>query len=280
MKRRLEQVVIFGATSAIAAGTARSLARQGARLALCARNSGRLEELAGELRGLGAAQVDCFPMEARDRRSLEFACQAAFERLGRIDGVLIAQGVLSDQQACDASVEALLEAIEVNGTSALYLAHRAAQQLEQQAAGCLAFIGSGAGVRGRRSTHAYGAAKALVQVYLEGVRARLHRCGVGVLTVFPCFVDSPMTAYLPKRLRFVDPDLAGQRIHQAMLQQRDLLYIPRWWRLALCLARNAPEFLVKRSRSEERFAAGLKTRQAGPSEQGQDPPGPSSGLVE
>lgn len=266
MSRRrlaLEKVAVFGATSAIARATVLRFAAEGAVLFLAARNAERLATLADEARAAGARAVTSAPMDAEQRESLDAAFDAACAALGRLDAVLIAHGDLPDQLAIESDREAVWRCLAVNGTSAVWLASRAAERLEAQGHGCLAAISSGAGERGRRSTYTYGAAKAMVTVYLQGLRARLHRHGIPVVTVLPCFVDSPMTSPLPARLRWIRPDAAAERIVAAMRRGDDVVHVPRWWRLALFVARNAPEALVKRSRSEERFADRLRRARDG-----------------
>ncbi len=258
----MRRVVVFGATSAIASGTARCFARQGAELVLVARNVQRSEMLAQELLLLGAAEVHRLGFEAERLETLPDTLAAVEAVLPTWDGVLIAHGAMPDQAGTEQDAEQLLRSLAVNGTSAVLLAQQVALKLERQGHGTLAVIGSGAGVRGRRSTYTYGAAKAMLAVYCEGLRARLHRSGIPVLTVLPCFVDSPMTAYLPRYLRWIQPDRAGARIHRAMLAGKDHVHIPRVWALALWLTRNLPSGLLKRSRSEERFAAKLAAAHA------------------
>ena len=139
---------------------------------------------------------------------------------------------------------------------------RIADLFERQRRGCIAVLSSAAGERGRRSTYVYGMAKGLVTVYLQGLRARLFPAGVSVLTIFPVFVDTQMTAHLPAAARRISPRLAGRRIHRAMLRGTDVLYVPRYWRLAVWLARNLPEALFKRSTMEQRFLEKVGTSDA------------------
>jgi decaprenylphospho-beta-D-erythro-pentofuranosid-2-ulose 2-reductase len=264
MSTSMRRIVVFGATSAMARATARCFAVEGAELVLAARDAKALAALADELRQAGAVAVHTTAFDAAHLESLAGTFAAALEAMPVWDAVLIAHGEMPDQQRTEQDVDELMRSLTVNGSSAVWLANRSAALFEQQGHGCLAVIGSGAGVRGRRSTYSYGAAKAMLAVYCEGLRARLHRIGVPVLTVLPCFVDSPMTAYLPRRLRWIRPETAGARIHRAMRAGKDHVFIPGAWRLALMVARNLPEALLKRSRSEERFAARLAQAKGSP----------------
>lgn len=251
----MKRVLLVGATSAMAQAVARLFAAEGARLCLAARDRASRAALAADLRARGAVQVHESDLRADALDTLSSLLPETLAALGGLDAVLIAHGELPDQAAAEADPAELMRSVTVNGLSVLWLATQLANHFEAQGHGCIAVISSGAGARGRRSTYAYGAAKGMVTLFLQGLRARLHRSGVSVVTILPCFVDTPMTAYLPRSLRWISPAHAGARIHRAMQRGTDVVHIPRLWRVALWLARNLPESLAKRSRSEERLAA-------------------------
>lgn len=249
----MRKILIVGATSGIASATAREFAKRGAALFLVGRRAERLAAVAADLRVLGAADVRIATWEATDLAAIDRLLDAAVDELGGLDAVLVAHGALPDQKRCEADPDEMLRALTVNGTSVVRLTMRVADLFERQRHGCIAVVSSVAGERGRRSTYVYGMAKALVTVHLQGLRARLFPAGVAVLTIFPVFVDTQMTAHLPPAARRVPAALAGRRIHSAMSRGADVLYVPRYWRIAAWLARNLPEALMKRSRMEQRF---------------------------
>src|SRR6185437_13999870 len=109
---------------------------------------------------------------------------------GDPDLVLIAHGTLGDQRACERSVDLTLKELTTNGLSVIGLCTLLAPRLAAQGTGTLAVISSVAGDRGRQSNYVYGSAKALVTAFMSGLRQRLHRHGVTVLTIKPGFVDT------------------------------------------------------------------------------------------
>jgi short-subunit dehydrogenase len=254
----MDKVLIVGATSGIASATAREFAKRGASLFLVGRDAERLSAVAADLRVLGAAVVRTSCWEATDLDAIDTLLGDAVAGLGGLDAVLIAHGMLPDQERCESDPDELMRTLTINGLSVVRLAMRIADLFERQRRGCLAVLGSAAGERGRRSTYIYGMAKGLVTVCLQGLRARLFPAGVSVLTIFPVFVDTQMTAHLPARARRVSPRLAGRRIHRAMLRGADVIYVPRYWRFAVWLARNLPEAWFKRSRMEQRYLERVK----------------------
>lgn len=247
-------LLVAGATATLAQEALARFARDGTHLVLAARDTARAEALASRLRAGGARSVDVLRFEAREAGAGTALVETALVLRPELDAVLVAQGVLHDQRALDADATLLADSLRVNGTSAVEVLMRAAQHLEARGGGVLAAIGSGAAVRGRRCTYGYGMGKALVHVCTQGLRARLHPHGVRVVLVLPSFVDTPMTAGLPRWMRHVTPEEVGARIHAAMTHGGDVVHVPRWWRLCLAATRFAPEAVVKRSRREERFA--------------------------
>jgi hypothetical protein len=249
----MNKILIVGATSDIAFATAREFATRGAFLFLVGRNPARLSAVAADLRVRGATGVGTRSWEATDLEAIDPLVDEAVACLGGLDAVLVAHGVLPDQQRCESDPDALMQALAINGLSVVRLTMRIADLFERQRHGCIAVLSSAAGERGRRSTYVYGMAKGLVTVHLQGLRARLFHAGVSVLTIFPAFVDTQMTAHLPAAARRIPARHAARRIHRAMVRGADVIYVPRYWRLAAWLARNLPEALVKRSRMEQRF---------------------------
>jgi short-subunit dehydrogenase len=240
--------LIIGATSAMAEHTTRRLAADGDHLYLAARDPARLEVLAADLRVRGAAEVQVLPaFDAADPQSSAPLLQAVADTIPRLDLVLIAHGRLPDQTACTADSDRAAEAVEINFLSPLRLCTPLANRMQAQGSGTLAVIGSVAGLRGRQSNYIYGAAKGGLQIYLQGLRNRLHPHGVRVLTLLPGFVDSPMTAHLPKGPLFVSADRAGALIYRALTRSKaDVVYIPGFWRLIFWIIRAIPESIFKK----------------------------------
>ncbi len=241
-------MVIVGATSAMAAEAARAYAEGGARLFLTGRNPERLAAIADDLRARGAGQVDTAVLDLLDIGSHEAVLERAIMALGELDVVLVAHGILPDQGGCETSVAQTLAAVDVNFRSTVAFLTPLANRLEMQRRGTLAVITSVAGDRGRQSNYVYGATKGGLGIFLQGLRNRLHRSGVVVLTLKPGFVDTPMTGQLAKNPLYASARSAGKAIHRAIEAGRDVAYIPWFWRPIMCVVNNLPEALFKRLR--------------------------------
>lgn len=242
----MANVVIIGASSAIAEAAARRWAAQGDRLFLVARRAERLADMAADLTVRGACAVDTRVLDLCDSSRHEALVADLFETLGSVDVVLVAHGTLGDQPAAERSYATALQELTSNGLSVISLLTPLANRLQQQRRGVIAVIGSVAGDRGRQSNYVYGSAKALVATFLQGLRNRLYCHGVHVLTIKPGFVDTPMTAHLPKGPLWASSDAVAEGILKAIRKRRNVVYLPGFWCLIMLVIRHIPECVFKR----------------------------------
>jgi short-subunit dehydrogenase len=242
----VRKVLIVGATSAIAEATARILAERGATLYLVARNEARLAAVAADLLVRGSPRVGSEILDANDFAAHEAMLARAESFLDGFDTVLIAHGTLSDQKACQGSVELTLREINTNALSVVALLTPIAERFAQRRAGTIAVISSVAGDRGRASNYVYGSAKALVTAFLSGQRQRLSKCGVNVVTIKPGFVDTPMTAAFDKGPLWARPESIARGIVRALDRGSGTVYLPGFWRLIMLVIRAIPESLFLR----------------------------------
>jgi short-subunit dehydrogenase len=237
-----QKVIVLGALSAIAEAAARVWAGQGAHLLLAGRDASRLDAIAADLRTRGA-KVETL---AADLAAVEpgMAFAEMTQRLGGVDVVLIAYGVLGDQQAAETSLSEAQRLLALNFTSAAGWCLAAARKLEKQGHGSLVVIGSVAGDRGRASNYVYGAAKAGLGVLVQGIAHRLAGSGARAVLIKPGFVDTPMTAHIPnKGLLWAKPQDVAQIIVKAAApgaRTGPIVYAPGFWRWIMSAVRLTP----------------------------------------
>jgi short-subunit dehydrogenase len=239
----MKKILIVGATSAMAEACARLWAQQGDHLFLAARNAPQLQSLAADLQTRGAAKVGTRVFDANQHEQHAPLLADATQTLGGLDTVLIAHGTLTDQDRAQYDVPYALAEIGTNGLSVIALLTLVALQLEQQGHGAIAVISSVAGDRGRQSNYVYGSAKAMVSAFTSGLRQRLAKKGVHVVTVKPGFVDTPMTAHLPKGPLWAKPEQVAKDISRAVDSGRSIVYTPGFWRLIMLIIKSIPEFV-------------------------------------
>ncbi|MBV1884305.1 MAG: SDR family oxidoreductase [Pseudomonadales bacterium] len=242
----MKNVLIIGATSAIAHATARLYAQHGAQLYLIGRNKEKLDINASDLQVLGASSVFVDVVDLDDVSAHQGLIDRCINQLNSIDIALIAHGTLADQAEIQTSYEKTLEALTTNGLSYLSLLTRLANYFEPQRKGTIAVISSVAGDRGRQSNYIYGTAKAAVSTFTQGLRNRLAKSGVNVLTIKPGFVDTPMTADFDKSALWASPEKVGAEIFEAIKRGKDIIYTPFFWRYIMIVIKSIPEILFKK----------------------------------
>lgn len=244
-----QTILIIGATSGIAEAVARRYAQQGARLFLVARSSEKLQAMTADLCARGAREVQSFVMDANDSGLIPPMLELAWKAFGSIGVALVAHGTLPDQSRTETDIPYAVGEFRTNAESVIACLAGLAGRFEPQGTGVIAVMGSVAGDRGRASNYLYGAAKAAVDTYASGLRARLFSSGVHVLTVKPGFVATSMTAdlNLPARLT-ATPERVALDIQRAITQRRDVLYTPWFWQWIMLIIRWLPAVIFKRMR--------------------------------
>ncbi|HVO42510.1 MAG TPA: SDR family oxidoreductase [Aggregatilineales bacterium] len=242
------KLMIIGGTSAIAFEAAKRFAAEGAEILILDREPERMEAVKADLLVRGAKRVERITAETAEVANQQALLDKAIELFGGIESVLIAYGTLSDQAACQRSVETTLKELHVNAISVIAWLTILANYFEQRRSGTIAVISSVAGDRGRGSNYVYGAAKATLTAFLSGLRSRMAKVGVSVLTVKPGMVDTPMTAHLRKSPLFASPQKVGGDIYRAMRRGQDVIYSPWYWRYIMLVIVLLPEGIFKRTR--------------------------------
>ena len=236
----MKKILIIGATSAIAEATARIWAKRGDELFLVARNQERLNLMTKDLKVRGAPEVHCYCIDVNNFDQHSSMLDKAFEVLGAIDIVLIAHGSLSDQKECEQSVDLTMQEIRTNALSGIALLTQLANRFEIQGRGTITAIGSVAGDRGRASNYVYGSAKAMVTTFTSGLRQRLYKSGISVVTIKPGFVDTPMTAEFKKGLLWVKPEKVAKEIAVACDKKNGEFYVPKFWWIVMLFIKLLP----------------------------------------
>lgn len=243
----MKRVLIVGATSAIAEATARLMAGRGYSLHLAGRKAERLEVIARDLTQRGAVVAGYTVFDAEQMCTAPgLLLDAAQAQMGGLDAILIAHGTLPNQMECIEQAAVALKEFRTNAMSIIGLVTEVANRFSKQGAGSIIVISSVAGDRGRQSNYVYGAAKGAVTIFLQGLRNRLHKSGVQVLTVKPGFVDTPMTQNFKKGFLWANPAAIAKGILRGMDKRKDEIYLPGFWSIVMFIIRHLPEWIFKR----------------------------------
>ena len=242
----MKKILIIGATSAIAEATARIWAQRGDELFLVARNQERLNSVTKDLKVRGAPEVNSYCMDVNNLDQHSSMFDKAFGVLGTIDIVLIAHGTLSNQKDCEQSVDLTMQEIKTNALSVIALLTHLTNRFEKQGVGTITVISSVAGDRGRANNYVYGAAKAMVTTFTSGLRQRLYKSGISVVTIKLGFVDTPMTAEFKKGLLWAKPEKVAKGIVVACDKNNGEFYVPGFWAAVMMIIKLIPQAIFKR----------------------------------
>ncbi len=242
----MKKILIIGATSAIAEATARIWAQRGDELFLVARNQERLAMITQDLRVRGSPRTYSYCMDVNNFEEHQPMLNEVFKVFETIDIALIAHGTLSNQKKCEYSVQLSIEEIQTNALSVIALLTHLTNHFEMKKSGTIAVISSIAGDRGKASNYVYGSAKAMVSVFTSGLRQRLYKSGITVLTIKPGFVDTPMTAGFKKGGLWSKPEIVAKKIVLAIEKKQDVIYTPTYWYMVMKLINAIPESIFKK----------------------------------
>lgn len=226
----VQSVLVLGGRSELALATLHSLdVRPGGRVLLAGRDAGALAATASDLgRDLGGGitvEVAGWDATQADGHAA-FVAQAAAKLGGDIDLVLVAAGVLGDQERSEVDPAYAATVLDANFTGLAAALLAVAGQIRIQGHGTVVVFSSVAGLRARRANFVYGASKAGLDAFAEGLSAALVPDGGRVITVRPGFVKGRMTEGMTAAPFATEPAAVGKAVAAAVQGRRDVVYVP------------------------------------------------------
>lgn len=238
------KVLILGANSDVAESLAKLLAIKSHELILAGRSIEKLTALKSdlEIRFNATCSIAEFDAEKTDSH------KQFYDSLNqKPDWVICAFGQLVDQDEAVENTELANNSYIVNMLGAISIMDIIAIDFEKRKRGVIVGISSVAGDRGRASNYTYGSAKAGFTAYLSGLRNRLYKSGVHVITVKPGFIKTKMTAHLElPNLLTASPEEVATKIEEAIRKKSNVIYVKWFWRYIMLIIKNIPEGLFKK----------------------------------
>jgi uncharacterized protein len=245
--------VVTGASSGIGAEIARQLARRGARLALVARRSERLGEVAAEIRG-GGGEAHVVTCDVADRAQVEAAAAGVLDRCGRIDLLVNNAGYNTHVLFKDHDLADVERMLRVNVLGMAYWIRAALGPMRHQGRGWIVNFSSVAGKLGQPDEAVYAATKFAVAGLSESLSYEFDPLGIHVLCVYPALVRTEMftpevLARMPERVKgsFVEPDVFCARVLAALERGAYEVTVPSYVRIAYFMRLLLPGFFRRQT---------------------------------
>jgi len=226
---RVDSVLLLGGRSEIGLAIARRLVADGARRVVLTTRGASVptdEPQAESLRAAGATSVETVGLDIGDLASHPAAVAAAFDRLGDIDVVIDAIGVLGSQDSYNSDPALAATSITTNLTGHVSLCLDVAARLRAQGHGTLVVLSSIAGARVRKANFVYGAAKAGLDGFAQGLGDSLVGSGARVMVVRPGFVRTKMTAGMDEAPMSVNAEDVAEGVAQGLRRGRETVWVP------------------------------------------------------
>jgi len=241
------KVVLLGATKGIGRALARLLAARGEQLFLLGRDKEDLERSARDLEVRGArGGAGVSVCDLNDSTTFEPALQAAESALSGFDTVVVSAGLFATQDKLEADAPFLEKMLHANFTGTILFCEAARKRLLAKGGGTLCVFSSVAGERGRKPVVLYGAAKAGLSAYLEGLDHKYRAAGLRTVCVKPGFVKTSMTEGLKPPPFAGEPEQVARIALRAIERGTPVVYAPGAWALVMLVIRSLPRFVMRK----------------------------------
>ncbi|MET0340789.1 MAG: SDR family NAD(P)-dependent oxidoreductase [Polyangiales bacterium] len=242
------KAVVLGASKGIGRAIARALAERGAELYLLGRDLDDLQKSAADLeqRGGGKHRVRVGACDLERPEGFFEALAAADEALAGFDTVIVTAALFASQDRLENDPELTRRVLTVNFANTIVFCEHARKRLIAHGGGTLCVISSVAGERGRKPIVLYGASKAGLSAYLEGLDHKYHEVGLRVVTVKPGFVKTSMTDGLKPPPFAGEPEQVARDVLRGIDRGKPVVYTPGIWALVMLVIRWLPRFVMRK----------------------------------
>lgn len=240
------KVVFLGATKGMGRALARMFAERGDSVFLLGREAEELERSAADLRARGGGTFGHAICDLAEPPGFAAGLDAADAGLGGFDTVVVTAGLFATQEQLEADVERTRELLVVDFANTVVFCEHARKRLLARGGGTLCAFSSVAGDRGRKPVILYGAAKAGLSHYLEGLDHKFHGQGLRTICVKPGFVKTGMTAGLKPPPFAGEPEEVAAIVLRAIDRGTPVVYAPGIWAHVMRAIRWLPRLVMRK----------------------------------
>lgn len=244
MEFKEKTVLILGGNSDVGKSIARDFSKLGSNIILTSRKEGQLDSLKSDLEIRYSIKCDLEFFDVLDFNSHK----SFYNNLKKKPDIVISCiGYLDNQEKSENNFDESLKSIQTNFTGLVSILNILSNDFENRKSGIIVGISSVAGDRGRGSNYIYGSSKSAFTSYLSGLRNRLFKSGVKVITVKPGFIKTKMTKHLdlPEILTASPNDISSDII-KSIKDKKNIIYTKWFWKWIMIIIESIPEFIFKK----------------------------------
>lgn len=248
MSSSFKRVAILGATRGMGRALARRFVERGDSLALLGRDAEELARSAADLstRGAPGTRVVTQLCDLEHPDSFRPALEAAEQALEGLDIVVVTAGLFGTQEQLEADPAFAARVLSVDFANTVLFCEEARKKLLLRGGGTLCVFSSVAGDRARKPVILYGAAKAGLSAYLEGLDLKFRAQGLITVLVKPGFVKTSMTDGLKPPPFAGDPEDVAHVVLEGIDRGSPVVYAPPIWRAVMTAVKALPRFVMRR----------------------------------
>lgn len=239
-------ILIIGASSGIGRECAHVFSSEGHSVICSSRDKDELSNLVCDLSIRYNYKAYAVPLDLTQLTCINNFVKEIYSIFQKLDCVIITAGTMPPDGVDYSDQNALLNTAMTNYIGIAALINDISKRMTEVSAGTIICLSSVAGDRGRQSNFIYGASKSALNTYLQGLRMKLNRHNIQVITVLPGYVDTLMSYGKVKAVLAVSPSYFAKRIYKLSNSQQNIVYVPTIWWLVAKVLKSIPEAIYKR----------------------------------
>ena len=240
-----QKVFITGASSGIGEALAYVYASEGAVLALSARRTDRLGQVADRCRELGG-QPHIYTLDVTDQSACQLTAKQFIETAEGIDTVIANAGVGGKDKLTSGDPEHINRILRINILGVTNTVIPFLPTMKEQKSGQVVIISSIAGTRGLIGHGGYSASKAALRVMADSWEYTLRRYSISTTTIYPGWIETEMTANIKNKMWFLmDADTAAKKIIGTINKGKRSYILPWQWNIIVPIMRIIPRWIIR-----------------------------------